>query len=757
MPTARDRYREYFAARLWDWVPAIHRELDALEGVDSLRVLLKAIGSQAALAKRSQDRLWDDMFVELADDWAVPYIADLVATRLVSALNPRARRADVAKTIYYRRRKGTLAVLEQLVADMSGWDGKVVEEFRRLARMRHGLDGAPRRGLVTGTPEGGWAELRSVRGARLAGDPFDELHYTPEMRRPQGRLGLRGIQTLGFHLYRLQSVEFNGVQPRRVNNLAGTRDGYTFDPSGRDVPLFAANTPPRDWAGWRTAGEWQLPRAIDCRLLNEAVFVIGDEEIGWILDTGAGGAPIANLIDRQNAAADLRHLVGQRLTGRDALRRVLGGLPSAAVLTTAGVQAGLIARGLVPECGSAALLPDATGQAAFGPPALQVGFLAAAPVVRERTRGADLGAWPTPAVPGVDLLVDPARGRFIFDTGAGDPNDLRARYRVGMAGRIGAGAFGREIDATPATVLWQQRSSAAGTPAAGIAQVDDSSTFANPPGQAAVTKTIVRAAEGKRPYLRLLADWTFTASGSNRELVLDGLWIGALPAGALRIAGDFARVVLRYCTLDPGGPDAMGALLPPCPLVVTGTIDELVIERCILPGVRVQGANAGIDHITITDSIVDATQPGSVGVAAPRSEVTMSRCTLIASNLGTLCLDVEKLDASDTLVAGRADVTDLQSGCFRFSARGAGSRVPHPYESHVLDELERLFVSRRFGDPAYATLSPRAPAALLNGSEDGSEIGAFCGERGPIKFDSLRTKVEEYMPFGRLPAYHREN
>jgi hypothetical protein len=757
MSTARDHYREYFAERLWDWVPAIYRELDALEGGDSLRALFKAIGSQAALAKRSHDRLWDDMFVELTDDWAVPYIAELVATRLVSALNPRARRADVAKTIYYRRRKGTLAVLEQLVADMSGWDGKVVEEFRRLARMRHGLDGPARLGLVSGTPEGGLADLRSVRGARLAGDPFDELHYTPEMRRPQGRLGLRGIQTLGFHLYRLQSVEFIGVQPRLVNNLAGTRDGFSFDPSGRDVPLFAANTPPRDWVGWRTAGEWELPRAIDCRLLNEAVFVIGDEEIGWILDTSASGAPIANLIDRQNAAAGLRHVVGQRLVGREALRRVLGGLPQAATLTAPGVVAGLIERALVPACGSAALLPDANGNAAFSSPALQVGFLAALPVLRERTRGANLASWPTPLLAGVDLLVDPACGRFLFDTGASDPNDLRVRYRVGMAGPLGAGAFGREIDPTPATVHWAQRSSAAGMPAVGIAEVDDSSTFDTPPNQAAITASTVRAAEGQRPYLRLQANWQLTAAGNNRELSLDGLWIGARPAGNLRLAGNFARVTLRYCTLDPGGLDAMAGVLPPCELVVAGNIDQLVIEHCILPSLRLEGANASIDHIVARDSLIDASRAPSVGIAAPRSLLTMSRCTVIASAIGVLCLDVEKLDATDSLVAGLADVTDLQSGCFRFSARGAGSRVPHPYASHTLSELERVFVSRRFGDPAYATLSPRAPAELLRGSEEGSEIGVFCAERGPIKFDSLRTKVEEYTPFGRLPAYITEN
>lgn len=753
MSTARDHYREYFAERLWDWVPAVHRELDAIEGGDSLQALLRAIGAEAAVARRSQDRLWDDMFVELADDWAVPYIAELVATRLVSALNPRARRADVAKTIYYRRRKGTLAVLEQLVADMSGWDGKVVEQFRRLARMRHGLDGIARTGRVTLTPEGGLADLRSVRGARLAGDPFDELHYTPEMRRPEGRLGLRGICTLAFHLYRLQSVEFNGVLPRRINNLAGTRDGFTMDPSGRDVPLFASNAPSRDWAAWRTADEWALPRAIDCRLLNEALLEVADEEIAWILN----GAPIANLLDRQNAAADLRRLAGQRFAGRESLRRVLAGLPQSVTLTAPGVLAGLFARALLDECGSAALLPGSNGQAAFGPPAMQVGFLAALPVVRDRTRGANLDGWPTPVVPGVDLLIDPARGRFLFDTGASDPDDLRVRYRVGMAGPIGAGAFGREIDPTPATLHWQQRSSAAGIPASGIVEIDDSSTFDGPPNQGGVIQTTLRAAEGQRPYVRLLADWQLSAAGSNRSLVLDGLWMGARPGGNLRLGGDWARVTLRHCTLDPGGIDAMGGVLPPCELVITGTIDELVIERCILPSLRLQGGNAGVDRITISDSIVDATRPGSVGIAAPRAHVTMARCTLVGAAILALCLDVEWLDATDTLVAGRADVTDLQSGCFRFGARGPLSRVPHPYASHIVDDLERLFASRRFGDPAYATLSPRAPAALLTGSEDGSEIGAFCAERGPIKFDSLRTKVEEYMPFGRLPAYITEN
>jgi hypothetical protein len=282
MPIARDDYRAYFTEKLWHWVPAIYRELDALESGDALQAFISALATQAAFLKRNQDRVWSDGFVELASDWAVPYIADLVATRLVSALNLRARRVDVAKTIYYRRRKGTLLVLEQLISDMTGWDGKVVEEFRRLARAHHGLDGTPRVGRLTHTPEGGFADLRSVRGSLLARDAFDEFHYTPDVRRPQGLTGRRGITKLSFHEFRLHPVHVTGVQPRVVKNFVGSRDGFTFDPSGRDIALFStdqshpsglrAPDAQGDWSGWQTADEWQLPRPIACRLMGEAIY-----------------------------------------------------------------------------------------------------------------------------------------------------------------------------------------------------------------------------------------------------------------------------------------------------------------------------------------------------------------------------------------------------------------------------------------------------------------------------------------------------
>ena len=125
----RDGFATYFAEKLWEQIPAIYRHEDGLAPQPHvLRSVVEALANQAAILRRSDiDRIWDDVFVDLADDWAIPYLADLLGTRLVSALNLRGRRVDVAKTIYYRRRKGTLRALEELISDISGWEGTTVE------------------------------------------------------------------------------------------------------------------------------------------------------------------------------------------------------------------------------------------------------------------------------------------------------------------------------------------------------------------------------------------------------------------------------------------------------------------------------------------------------------------------------------------------------------------------------------------------------------------------------------------------------
>ena len=139
---ADDGYVSWYQGKLWQLLPAIYRTDDALTpGVPGpLQELFNRMGVQAATIRRSIDRLWENQSIETCDDWVVPYIGDLLATRLVSCLDARAQRLDVAKTIYYRRRAGTLGLLEELVADIAGRDARAVEFFRRLGRVRHQFD-----------------------------------------------------------------------------------------------------------------------------------------------------------------------------------------------------------------------------------------------------------------------------------------------------------------------------------------------------------------------------------------------------------------------------------------------------------------------------------------------------------------------------------------------------------------------------------------------------------------------------------------
>src|SRR5262245_36339812 len=95
-----DGFESYYTEKLWQLVPEVYHNEDGLAANPGvLRRIVELIGAEAAQTRRSIDRLWEDQHVETADDWAVPYIGDLVGVRPVSVLDRRARRVDVAETI----------------------------------------------------------------------------------------------------------------------------------------------------------------------------------------------------------------------------------------------------------------------------------------------------------------------------------------------------------------------------------------------------------------------------------------------------------------------------------------------------------------------------------------------------------------------------------------------------------------------------------------------------------------------------------
>lgn len=95
---------------LFGLLPAIYRIRDAEKG-SPLRSLLSIIEEQKEAVKKDIEGLYEDWFIETAADWVVSYIGDMVGNKPLHEIK-QLRRTDVAKTIYYRRRKGTAAMLE---------------------------------------------------------------------------------------------------------------------------------------------------------------------------------------------------------------------------------------------------------------------------------------------------------------------------------------------------------------------------------------------------------------------------------------------------------------------------------------------------------------------------------------------------------------------------------------------------------------------------------------------------------------------
>ena len=325
MSEINDGYDTYYAERLWQLLPAVYRTADA-DGSDArgpLRELVNRIGAQMAVVRRSTDRLWADQSVETCDNWVIPYIGDLLDTNLISNLGPPAQRLDVANTIRYRRRKGTVEVLEELAHDVTAingmfWIAHVVEGFRRLARTRHGLDpvlgpaaspnASPAEmarflqvegltGALTGSPSGGFADLRSRHGAALAHTAFDEGFHMADVRAGRGAVGHFGISKLLVFVWRLTSFPVPAGTPVPV---AGCPGQYVFDPTGREIPLFLPQPPMTDdFSGsWAPAHEWQVPGPLTSSLETA------------ISDTGASPPPPARP-GYPDAGIPLRYELGE--------------------------------------------------------------------------------------------------------------------------------------------------------------------------------------------------------------------------------------------------------------------------------------------------------------------------------------------------------------------------------------------------------------------------------------------------------------
>ncbi len=231
--------------RLYNFLPATYRIRDAAQG-EQLRALLSIVSDELSAVEADIRGLYENWFIETSDEWVVPYIGDLLGVRGLNTLENTSfsQRAYVANTLYYRRRKGTAAVLETLARDVTGWPAQVVEYFEHLQTTQY----LNHLRLFNTTPD-----LRNVNQVNLLDTPFDSLPHTADVRHIYNQRGKHNIANIGIFLWRLQNYPLLDVTPRQAATGC-----YHFSPLGNPAPLF--NAPTND------DGEQNVPAPI--RLLD---------------------------------------------------------------------------------------------------------------------------------------------------------------------------------------------------------------------------------------------------------------------------------------------------------------------------------------------------------------------------------------------------------------------------------------------------------------------------------------------------------
>jgi hypothetical protein len=238
------------ADRLYELLPAIHRMRDADQGY-ALRALLQVIAEQVNVIEDDIAQLYENWFIETCEEWVVPYIGSLIGYQPVAdtgepqgRLTPRAEarerivipRSEVANTIRFRRRKGTLRVLEALAAAVAQWPAHAVEFYRRLAVTQNINHQHLRRAQ--------FADLRDGNSLEHLESPRDRMGHTVDVRRVNSvhYPGRYNIPEVGLFIWRLKTFSVTEA-PAYLYESEG-QHCYQFSALGQDTQLYRGSQMP---------------------------------------------------------------------------------------------------------------------------------------------------------------------------------------------------------------------------------------------------------------------------------------------------------------------------------------------------------------------------------------------------------------------------------------------------------------------------------------------------------------------------------
>ena len=738
--------------RLYNLLPAIYLIRDVEQG-ESLRALLAVIEREMQAIEKDIDGMYENLFIETCDEWVVPYIGDLMGVQGLHAIcsGDFSLRPYVANTLAYRRRKGTVVVLEQLARDVTGWPACAVEFFKLLSVSQHFNHVTLRRGKTL--------DLRDQNQVELLNGPFENTAHTSDVRSIASDYGKGkyNIPNIGIFLWRLQPYAVSRSSARPV---VEPNDGrYTFDPLGHDIPLF--NQPQTEKEIIHLAEEMNVPGILRRRLLYDELETRRQAltEKLPLKSVYFGGNQVFEVFVKKTGSDILSKLFPEEILicNLSDWRR-----PGIGTYIRAGNNTKFTTQVAVdPVLGRLVFLGDDV------PERLDVSY--------KYGFSADVGGGPYNRQDSVAEWYDPD-----------DMNNLdkQVTWQMGVTKdmiTLSEAPDPNQLKETLQDAISTWKEHALSTPNAfGIITIMDSSTYREdltieiPEGR----KLAIVAAdwpvvtitgptdiqqrfigqlipEGIRPHLQGNLSIMGDTGEPVGELVLDGLLVD----GKLTIkTGDFGMFSCHHCTFVPG----KGGIL---------------IEMADMPGTSsgqtvhpvITFYNSIVDSINLADTVPDIDIMDSI-VGVPDGEAIKAvggRAQIQTSTIfGSIIM--RRLEASNSIFIGKVYVERQQVGCMRFCSLSDIdiSRTPRRYlcqpdlalrdihedqeteQVHVKGRLKPVFTSIKYGNPAYAQLSIGCAREIQTGAEDGSEIGVFSKLKQPQREANVHTALKEYLPFG---------
>ena len=679
----------YTTEEVYRLLPSVYRVRD-VEQDGVLRELVDVLTTQINVLAESLEQAYDDQFIETCTAWVAPYIGDLVGYRTLHGVVPQVAspRADVANTIRYRRRKGTVGVLEQLARDVTGWPSHAVEFFQLLVTTQYMNHIRPQAAAT--------ADLRSAARLELAGafqaGAFDGFAHTGEMRRISSRSGRYNIPNIGLFLWRVQALQLS-ESPLVDADGSGLR--YRFDPLGTDKPLFAGPRTETDIAHLTEPLDVPLPllrRFMDANLA--ALYGIG---LSLSLDDVAvGDVHVCDLSDDPSAPGTWAHepqpadtfVVVDPVLGRVAFPAAPGAGETRRATFHYGSALSIGGGGYDRSSSLETLEPvqNVSGGNPLGPALAAVESGGEAQIL-----DSDPYAAPTTitATAGTVLVQAANRVRPLLSRGDQLKLELAPNTTVVLNGLMLAGA----------PLVIEQ--------------------FADTEARTLVLR-----------HCTLVPGITRDPDGEPHSL----------GRASLIVLHPFAQVTLDHCIVGPVV--AVDG--------VEVKANDSVVDACGRDEVAFCGrAPAGGGLLTVSTAADRETGDGLAAGGHLTLEACSVLGKVHAQQLDASdSLLMAELASGDPwqwpVWAERRQV-----GCVRFSFVPPGSRTPRRFHCAGADPAERPFhTSLRYGDPGYMQLRRSTVDAIRMGANDESEMGVTHELYAPQRESNLRIRLDEYLRFG---------